>query len=103
MPRPLSTITRARIKADLAAGHDIKTIQSTHSISDKKARAMKKLYDNCGEVWLPRRKGTARTGRPPKITPEHETRLRAYLADHPDAYIKDLCKYLEAACGMLVE
>lgn len=102
MPRALSTITRARIKADLAAGHDIKTIMSTHAISDKKARAMKKLYDNCGEVWLPKKKG-ARTGRPPKITPEHEERLRSYLADHPDAYIKDMCKFLEAACGILVD
>ncbi|KAF6238020.1 hypothetical protein HO173_004221 [Letharia columbiana] len=102
MPRALSTALRARIKADLAAGHDIKTIMATHAISDKKARAMKKLYDNCGEVWLPKKKG-ARTGRPPKITPDHEERLRSYLADRPDAYIKDMCKFLEGACGMLVD
>lgn len=102
MPRPLSTAIRARIKADLAAGHDIKTIMATHTISDKKARAMKKLYDNCGEVWLPTKKG-ARTGRPPKITAEHEEHLRVYLADRPDAYIKDMCKFLEGACGMLVD
>lgn len=103
MPRALSTALRARIKADLAAGHDIKTIMATHTISDKKARAMKKLYDNCGEVWLPKKKGGARTGRPPKITPDHEERLRLYLADRPDAYIKDMCKFLEAACGILVD
>ncbi|CAF9924170.1 hypothetical protein IMSHALPRED_006132 [Imshaugia aleurites] len=103
MPRALSTALRARIKADLAAGHDIKTIMATHAISDKKARAMKKLYDNCGEVWLPKKKGAARTGRPPKITPEHEERLRLYLADRPDAYIKDMCKFLEGACGILVD
>ncbi|CAF9943372.1 MAG: hypothetical protein ALECFALPRED_011158 [Alectoria fallacina] len=102
MPRALSTALRARIKADLAAGHDIKTIMVTHTISDKKARAMKKLYDNCGEVWLPAKKG-ARTGRPPKITPDHEERLRLYLADRPDAYIKDMCRFLEGACGMLVD
>ncbi|KAL9068039.1 MAG: hypothetical protein Q9161_006484 [Pseudevernia consocians] len=102
MPRALSTALRARIKADLAAGHDIKTIMATHAISDKKARAMKKLYDNCGEVWLPKKKG-ARTGRPPKITPDHEERLRLYLADRPDAYIKEMCKFLEAACGILVD
>lgn len=102
MPRALSTALRARIKADLAAGHDIKTIMATHTISDKKARAMKKLYDNCGEVWLPKKKG-ARTGRPPKITPDHEVRLRSFLADRPDAYIKDMCKFLEADCGLLVD
>lgn len=77
---------------------------ATHTISDKKARAMKKLYDNCGEVWLPKKKGAgARTGRPPKITADHEERLRLYLADRPDAYIKDMCKFLEGACGMLVD
>ena len=102
MPRALSTALRARIKADIAAGHDIKTIMATHTISDKKARAMKKLYDNCGEVWLPAKKG-ARTGRPPKITPAHEERLRLYLADRPDAYIKDMCRFLEGACGTLVD
>ena len=102
MPRALSTALRARIKADLAAGHDIKTIMATHAISDKKARAMKKLYDNCGEVWLPKKKG-ARTGRPLKITPDHEERLRLYLADRPDAYIKEMCKFLEGTCGMLVD
>lgn len=102
MPRALSTAIRARIKADLEAGHDIKTIMATHAISDKKARAMKKLYDNCGEVWLPKKKG-ARSGRPPKITPEHEERLRLYLADHPDAYIKEMCKFLQGACGMVVD
>lgn len=76
---------------------------ATHTISDKKVRAMKKLYDNCGEVWLPKKKSAARTGRPLKITADHEERLRLYLADQPDAYIKDMCKFLEGACGMLVD
>ncbi|KAM0801089.1 hypothetical protein BDR22DRAFT_888760 [Usnea florida] len=102
MPRPLTTAIRARIKADIAAGVSIKDITATHSISDKKARAMKKLYDNCGEVWLPSRKRTS-TGRPPKITPEHEQRLRSYLAERPDAYIKEMCRFLETSCGTVVD
>ena len=102
MPRTLSTALRARIKADLAAGADIKTIMATHAISDKKARSMKKLYDKCGEVWLPKKKSTTRSGRRPKITPNHVERLRLYLADRPDAYIKDTCKFLEGSCGMIV-
>ena len=99
MPRALSSALRDLVKADFQNGVDIEIIKDTYKISDKKAREMKKLFDKIGEVHRleAKKKGT---GRPKKFLPEHEERLRQFLDEHPDAYLRDMCTYMEKECNM---
>ena len=93
MPRPLSLALCGLIKSDLQNGCDLLTLKSRHRISDKKARTMKKLFDETGEVYtLHKRKGS---GRPTKLKPEHVEALKGFLAQHPEALLKDMCLFME--------
>lgn len=98
MPRQLSTALRALIKADLEAGANIKTLIATHKISEKKARNMRNLHQETGEVWRPT--AGIKHGRPKKIQESHEDRLRIYLEENPGAYLKDMCDFLAADQGL---
>ncbi|KAK0508424.1 hypothetical protein JMJ35_009508 [Cladonia borealis] len=100
MPRALSTALRALIKTDLEANLPIKEIMAKHRISQKKASSMYILYHQTGEVYLPPTIKKHHHGRPRKIKPAHEERLRAFLAEHPDAYISNMCDFLAAECGV---
>ncbi|MCJ1457420.1 hypothetical protein MMC28_007788 [Mycoblastus sanguinarius] len=100
MPRPLSRALRALIKADLEAGKDNKTIMAIHRISERKIRDMRNIFQTHGEVWLPKKAGG---GRKRKISTEHEEQLRQYLAQQPDAYTKDMVKFLSIDCGLVVD
>ncbi len=98
MPRPLSQALCGLIKSDIQAGLDVETLKSRHRISDKKARGMKKLYDETGEVYNTNKKKGS--GRPLKLTQEHQERLRQFLTDHPEAFLKDMCKFMYQEHGM---
>ncbi|MCJ1279596.1 hypothetical protein MMC21_007420 [Puttea exsequens] len=100
MPRQLSTALRALIKADLDAGASIQTLMATHKISDKKARVMRNLHRETGEVWQPSH--GIRSGRPKKIKEAQEARLKEFLDEHPDAYLKDMCDFLAMDQGLEV-
>lgn len=98
MPRPLSLALCGLIKIDIQNGLGIETLKSRHMISDKKARTMKKLYDETGEVYkTDKKKGS---GRPLKLRPEHQEQLRQFLHDHPEAFLKDMCKFMYQEHGM---
>ncbi|KAK3169761.1 hypothetical protein OEA41_009145 [Lepraria neglecta] len=100
MPRPLSPALRALIKADLAVETPIKDLMTKYSISDRKARTMRMAYRNTGEVVFP---GSGKPqGRPKKITEEHEERLNGFIAEHPEALLKDMRLFLRFECGIAV-
>lgn len=98
MPRQLSNALRALIKADLDAGANIQTLMATHKISEKKARNMRNLHRETGEVWRPT--AGIKHGRPKKIQESHEERLKIYLEENPGAYLKDMCDFLAADQGL---
>lgn len=98
MPRQLSLALRALIKADLDAGANIQTLMATHKISEKKARNMRNLHRETGEVWQPT--AGVKHGRPKKIQESHEERLRIYLEENPGAYLKDMCDFLAVDQGL---
>ncbi|KAK4690138.1 hypothetical protein P7C71_g6586, partial [Lecanoromycetidae sp. Uapishka_2] len=98
MPRQLSNALRALIKADLDAGANIQTLMATHKISEKKARHMRNLHQETGEVWRPT--AGIKHGRPKKIKESHEERLKIYLEENPGAYLKDMCDFLAADQGL---
>lgn len=100
MPRPLSKALCGLIKTDIQKGLDIETIKSRHKVSDKKARAMKKLYDDTGEVFNTNKKKGS--GRPLKLKLEHQEGLRQFLIDHPEAFLKDMCKFMYQEHNMVL-
>ncbi|KAL2036496.1 hypothetical protein N7G274_010762 [Stereocaulon virgatum] len=101
MPRPLSSALRARIKADLAVATPIPELAAKYSISEVKARYMRKIYRNTGDVVLP---GSSKPrGAPIRITPEHVKRLEGFIAEHPEALLKDLRSFLKMECGVSVK
>lgn len=98
MPRTLSHALCDIIKTDLQNGVDLQTLKSRHMISDKKARTMKKLFDETGEVVnTERRKGS---GRPKKLQDVHVERLKGFLQEHPEAFLKDMCLFMEIEFGL---
>ncbi|KAL6720070.1 hypothetical protein ACLMJK_001991 [Lecanora helva] len=99
MPRQLSQALCDIIKSELQSGVDLQTLKSRHVISDKKARTMKKLFDETGEVVNTgaRRAGS---GRPKKLQSFHVERLRQFLAEHPEAFLKDMCLFMELEFGI---
>ena len=99
MPRQLSQALCDIIKTELQNGVDLPTLKSRHVISDKKARTMKKLFDETGEVVNTGvRKGGS--GRPKKLQDVHVERLRGFLAEHPEAFLKDMCLFMEIEFGL---
>ena len=99
MPRQLSQALCDIIKTELQNGVDLPTLKSRHVISDKKARTMKKLFDETGEVVNTGvRKGGS--GRPKKLQDVHVERLRQFLAEHPEAFLKDMCLFMEIEFGL---
>ncbi|KAL2054396.1 hypothetical protein ABVK25_005144 [Lepraria finkii] len=67
MPRPLSPVLRALIKAGLAVETPIKDLMTIYSISDHKARTMRLAYRNTGEVVFP---GSGKPQGRPKKSPK---------------------------------
>ena len=100
MPRPLSDALCAIIRSELQVGIDLETLKSRHRISDNKARAMMKIFRETGDVV-----GTVKrkpTGRPGKLKEVHIERLRSFLAEHPEAYLKDMSLLMELEFGIQV-
>ena len=81
-------------------GIDLETLKSRHRISDNKARTMMKLYQETGDVVgkLRRKPG----GRPGKLKEEHVERLKTFLADHPEAFLRDMSLMMELEFGLEV-
>ena len=98
MPRPLSLALCGLIKTDIKNGLELEIIKSKFRISDKKVRRMKKLYDETGEVYNTNKKKGS--GRPLKLKVEHQQHLRQFLTDHPEAFLKDMCKFMYQEYGM---
>lgn len=86
------------IKTDIQKGLSPEILKSRHRISDKKARAMIKLYEETGEVYNTNKKKGS--GRPLKLKHEHQEHLRQFLTDHPEAFLKDMCKFMYQEHGM---
>ena len=100
MPRPLSPALCAIIRSELQVGIDVETLKSRHSISDRKARAMMKIFKETGDViGPPKRKPT---GRPVKLKEVHVERLRSFLAEHPEAYLRDMSLLMDIEFGLEV-
>ena len=93
MPRPLSLALCGIIKSDLQNGCDIETLKSRHRISEKKARTMKKLFSETGEVVNLHKKKSS--GRPTKLKHGHVEALKGFLAEHPEACLKDMCLFMQ--------
>lgn len=94
MPRAFSDALCDLVKADLQNGiMDLKTLQTKHNISSTKARAMRDRFRANGEVINTNKKKP--TGRRRKLSSEHEESLLRFLNEHPDSYLKDMCKFME--------
>lgn len=94
MPRAFSSALCDLVKADLQNGiMDLKTLQTNHNISSTKARAMRSRFLANGEVINTNKKKP--TGRRRKLNSEHEESLLRFLNEHPDSYLKDMCKFME--------
>ena len=100
MPRALSAAMCSFVKTDLESGIlDVKTLMSRHRISDKKARRMKHLFLTTGEVSAVNEKKKG-SGRRRKLNKDHEEALRRFLHEHPDSFLKDMCKFMEDEYGL---
>lgn len=94
MPRAFSGALCDLVKADLQNGTmDLKTLVTNHNISHTKARAMKHRFLTTGEVINTNKKKP--NGRKRKLNSEHEESLLRFLNEHPDSYLKDMCKFME--------
>ncbi len=100
MPRPLSDALCGMIKSDLQRGCDLETLKSRHRISDNKARSMMKNFRETGEVFNTNKSRKSNSGRPAKIKEEHIERLKQFLAEHPEAYLKDMTLFMEIEFGL---
>lgn len=98
MPRPLSKALCDIIKSELQNGLDLETMKSRHMISDGKARAMRRLFKETGEVVNTHKKKP--TGRPQKLKDIHVDALKRFLAEHPEAFLKDMCLFMEITFGL---
>ena len=101
MPRPIASGICEAVKRDLEHGErDLKTLMSKHGISGTKARSMKHRFLTTGEVInLDKKKGS---GRKRKLSAEQIESLRLFLEDHPDAYLKEMCTFMEDLYGVRV-
>lgn len=76
---------------------------SRHTLTANRALAMKDNFEGYGEIFLPPGTKRKKSGRPRKISHDHEDRLRQYLIERPDAYVKDMCEFLSSSCGIAVD
>lgn len=101
MPRALSDGICAAVKADLENGiTDLKELQTRHGVSGTKARSMRQRFLTTGEVINTNKKKP--TGRKRKLTKEQEQSLRLFLDDHPESYLKEMCRFMEDLYGLRV-
>ena len=101
MPRALSDGICAAVKADLENGiTDLKELQTRHGVSGTKARSMRQRFLETGEVINTNKRKP--TGRKRKLTKEQEQSLRLFLDDHPESYLKEMCKFMEDLYGLRV-
>ena len=101
MPRALSDGICAAVKADLENGvTDLKELQARHGVSGTKARSMRQRFLTTGEVINTEKKKP--TGRKRKLTKEQEQSLRLFLDDHPESYLKEMCRFMEDLYGLAV-
>ena len=93
MPTALPDAVMAQIHNHLfVLETDSATISKEFNVSE---RAIRKWRKNWQLFGTPRPPSTgAKKGRPRTYTEEEELGLLAYLKDHPDAHLDDMCKFL---------
>ena len=83
----MSLDTRERVAAAKAAGHPASEVAEFFGVSEREVYRLAKLERETGTA-----DGStgARRGRPPKVGPEGEARLREAVAARPDATLAEL-------------